>query len=93
MWDHNKKRLVWVEGNFFENVKSPVFVIAESREAIEDAIRYIPLNTGYYIAKKAYDLENMKSYTTPRFFLGKDWKETEISDTDDFRLLVMTGHF
>ncbi len=97
MYDITRQESVWVEGNFFENIQSPIFIVAETVEAYREAIQQISTEEEKSIpvmwVKDAADLDNMRRQKHPRFFLASDWKDTVLSDSDEFRILMMTRHF
>jgi hypothetical protein len=93
MYDYSKKDSIWVDGNFMEDIASPVFIIAESDEAVKECLPAVPSQGGYYQARTMEDLEYMKKWSHPRFIVGSDYKETAISDLPEFRKLMTVGHF
>ena len=97
MYDIKRKKSVWVEGNFFENIHSPIFIVAETNESYRKALLHISTHAEKSIpvmwAKDPEDLEDMRRQLCPRFYLADDWKDTALSDMDEFRILLMTRHF
>jgi hypothetical protein len=94
MWDFSKKRLVWVEGNFVGSVTSPVFIIADTTDALKKMLPALPEETtAYYFAHTMHDLEVMMGYVSPRFILAEDYTETELARSPEFRKFLVTRHF
>lgn len=93
MYDHSKGKMVWVPGNFLEDINSPVFIVAQTHEEMRRILHQVPLKDPYFQVKSVSDLLLMKKYHCPRFVLARDWKETDISDTEDFARLMVLRHF
>lgn len=94
MYDFSKNEYVWVEGNFVENIETPVFIIAEEFIEYKKVIQYIPAHAANAtrLARTTTDLEEMKKYRSPRFLLAQDYHLTDIAQMDEFRKLMVTRH-
>jgi len=94
--DIETARSKWVDGNFFENVFAPVFVIAYSREKwtkiIAELYSKMP-ETSFVWTRDTRAIDEMKKYSHPRFVLGEDWIECNIIHHPDMRVLLTTGHW
>ena len=97
LFDIQKNDWRWVEGNFFENIHSPVFIVAETQECYKEALGNLHTGAEKSIpvmwVKDSSDMDQMRRHPCPRFFLAEDWMETELAHRDEFRILCMTGHF
>lgn len=92
LYDISLRHVRWVPGNYFEDINSPVFIIAEDDDVFREAVAQLPEQTLYYRASDVSALELMRKWPHPRFILGQDYKDTALSDTPEFLILMMTGH-
>lgn len=93
LYDVSLGEEVWVEGNFLESIDSPIYIIAETQESLKEALLLKPKGTAYYPIRTISDFDIMRLFRCPKFILARDWKDTDVSDLDDFRVFLMTGHF
>lgn len=96
MFDIHTGKWSWIPGNFFEDVHSPIYIVAETVECYKDALRNIQTQSEKSIpvvwVKDDRDLDLMRRHPRPRFYLAADWKDTSISDRQEFAVLMMTRH-
>jgi hypothetical protein len=93
MLDRTKKAFVWVPGNFLEDDKSPIFVIAGTYETWLKSAQELNDLMGKDVEVRRvegeYDLDEMLRLITPRIYLTEDWTESEIVSSPKLRLILM----
>ena len=98
LFDSSKDKYVWVEGNFFEDHRSPVFIIAGTvkwyRAAVDHIHNTMGDKTQIYWLQFPMDVKNaVNAFRWPRILLAEDWYEAEIIQMSEIRRVLLTGHW
>lgn len=97
MFDLVANEAKWIEGNFFEDPNSIIFIIANGADAFMKTYNQIKeIFTDPIITQRVsgpLDIDVMTQYRKPRFILAEDWYETDILTDPRVRRLFSTGHW
>ena len=93
MFDRTKHAFVWTPGNFMEDDRSPVFIVAGNHESWLKNAQVINETYGketevIRVAGEA-NLDLMLSLITPRIFLAEDWFLSDLIENPKLRAILM----